>query len=104
APQIAIAGRPQLTLPATQSMRERLARDGQDEPVAFTDATARFPTHGDSGAGALALAVGDYDGDGADDLLVSVGGTSPARLLHWQAGQWVDAASTAGGAVRGATA
>ena len=104
APQIAIAGRPQLTLPTTQSMRERLARDGRDEPIAFTDATARFPTLGDSGAGALALAVGDYDGDGADDLLISVGDASPARLLHWQSGQWVDAAGAAGVAVRGATA
>src|SRR6185437_5952339 len=104
APQIAISGRPQLTLPTTQSMRERLARDGQDEPVAFTDATARFPTVGDSGTGAFALAVRDYDGDGSDDVLVSAGAAAAAQLLHWEGGQWVDAASSAGIAVRGATA
>jgi Flp pilus assembly protein TadD len=104
APQIAIAGHPQLTLPTTQSMRERLARDGHNEPVTFSDATARFPSLGDSGAGAYALAVGDYDGDGADDFFVSAGASSAAYLIHWQSGQWVDASSAAGIAVRGATA
>ncbi len=85
-------------------MRERLALDDSTSPVVFTDATARFPVAGDTGSGAFALAVGDYDGDGSDEMFVSAGRATPARLLHWQGGQWTDVAPSAGVNVAGAAA
>ena len=104
APQIALSGLPQLTLPTTESMRERLARGDSDAAIVFRDATGRLPLLADSGAGVSALAVGDYDGDGSDDIFVSVGDSGRARLVHWERGTWLDAARAAGVDVVGAMA
>ena len=104
APQVTIAGLPQLTLPTTESMRERLARGDSSAPVSFADATARFPSPAQTGAGAFALAAGDYDGDGSDDFFVSVGRSGRGQLLHWEGGQWSDVAARAGVDVTGAQA
>jgi hypothetical protein len=57
-----------------------------------------------SADGAAALAVGDYDGDGSDDFLVSAGARGHAMLVHWESGAWSDAAPRAGVAVVGAAA
>ncbi|MEO7085630.1 MAG: FG-GAP-like repeat-containing protein, partial [Gemmatimonadaceae bacterium] len=103
APQIAVAGMPQLTLPTTEAMRSRLASGNTDAPVVFMDATARFPAMGVNGKGPFALAVGDYDGDGSDDFLVSTG-AGRAMLMHWQGGEWIDASEKAGVNVVGAAA
>ena len=103
APQIAVAGLPQLTLPSTESMRERLARGDSAASVIFTDGSARLPLIA-PGTGAFALAVGDYDGDGSDDVFVSAGRDATAKLLHWEGGAWVDVAQRVGVQVIGAAA
>jgi cytochrome c-type biogenesis protein CcmH/NrfG len=106
-PQVTVAGLPNLSLPTTESMRERLRRASfasPDTSVAFTALGQAFPAVKPAGGGAFALAVGDYDGDGSDDFFISAGSAGRAMLVHWEQGQWVDAAAPARVSVTGATA
>src|SRR5260221_13766147 len=78
-----LAGRPVLAFNPQSLIATRgggLMQTGRTAEVRFTDVTAEagFPEHG-TAAGALAL--GDYDGDGEDNLFVA-----PASLYHVHGG------------------
>lgn len=110
-----IAGRPVLTFAPKTLITLRGARAGglSAADVRFVDATtdAGLPEirQGTGGGRAPAsrvtsqpaesargaVAVGDYDGDGSDDLFLSLPG-APARLYHGRAGQFQDATTRAG--------
>ena len=110
-----IAGRPVLTFSPNFDVAQRARSQGGaiKDAVRFTDAAADLglaaqstgapPT--DAGAGTSALAVGDYDGDGADDLFASRWDASAnaftARLYHAERGSFKDATATSGIALAG---
>ena len=74
-----LAGRPVLTFSPQSLIAMRGIRSGPTSgPLHFTDVTgeAGFP---DLGGPPTALALGDYDGDGEDNLLLA-GAGAPARL------------------------
>ncbi len=103
-PQITLPGVPAVQLPQTEAMRQRLGRDSSAPSVTFTDATGHYLPAGGSGAGVTALAVGDYDGDGWEDVFTSAGDTGRARLIGWHGAGWTDRAPDAGLDVSGAMA
>ncbi len=93
-----LAGRPVLAFNPQSLIATRgggLMQTGRTPEVRFTDVTAEagFPEHG-TAAGALAL--GDYDGDGEDNLFVA-----PASLYHVHGGFVADVTAQAGLALPG---
>jgi len=95
-----IVGRPVLAFnPQSLISTRGIGLVGRGAEVRFTDVTsdAGFPTA--SGA-VTALAAGDYDGDGTDDVFISVaaadGRSTTARLYHVQGGYVVDATDRTG--------
>lgn len=100
-----LVGRPVLTYTPSLLGSLRTGRTATPE-VRFIDATsdAGLPeapaTRGEPGArGARALAVGDVDGDGTDDLLISFGSaaTTPGtRLYRGRGGYFLDVTDTSG--------
>ncbi len=95
-----IVGRPVLTFkPSTLIQARGLFPMGSTSSVRFVDVTsdAGFPV---PATAASALAVGDYDGDGTDDVFVSVSSAdqrrSVARLYRVQGGYVVDVSERTG--------
>lgn len=94
-------GRPVLTFTPKSLVTLRMTGRGKGgaDVVRFVDATtdAGLPavqtSPATSGTGAIAL--GDYDGDGTDDLFVSSAGQN-ARLYHVQGGQLLDVTERSG--------
>lgn len=98
-----IAGRPivSFTPKSLALLRASGLRKGESDLVRFVDATtdAGLPGAGAPGdTSRTAIASGDYDGDGIDDLFVSVrpaAGRATARLFRAMAGQFSDATQRA---------
>ena len=119
-PEGAMVGRPVLTFSPNFSVVQRAQqRGGQKggeirDAVTFVDASleAGLPVTPAGGAGptpsgagttsggATALAIGDYDGDGADDLFASLASTDgrpgAAHLFHAAGGKFVDVTAKSG--------
>lgn len=103
-----MAGRPTLAFSAgfDVARRARQPRTAIKDAVTFVDATADMglTATGGSASAPSALAVGDYDGDGTEDIFVANGsGATAARLYHGERGRLRDATrestlSMAGGA------
>ncbi|MEO5568843.1 MAG: FG-GAP-like repeat-containing protein, partial [Gemmatimonadaceae bacterium] len=99
-----LSGRPILSFtPKSLAMlRATGYRKGESDLVRFVDATsdAGLPATVALGESVSAIATGDYDGDGIDDLFVSVraaaAGRATARLYHVAGGQFGDATRRAG--------
>jgi len=95
-----LVGRPVLTFnPSTLIQTRGLIRVGSAAEVRFTDVTSDAGLPVPSRA-ATALAIGDYDGDGTDDVLASVAssdqGRPVAHLYRSQRGYFVDVTERAG--------
>ncbi len=110
-----LVGRPVLTYTPSFLVTLRSQRVALRGVVRFTDATSdaglpeshtTLPFSGagpplpPSGAPPTALAVGDFDGDGADDLFMSLGSpdrrTSGTHLYHGVGGQFLDVTERSG--------
>ncbi|MEX2154016.1 MAG: FG-GAP-like repeat-containing protein [Gemmatimonadaceae bacterium] len=95
-----LVGRPVLTFnPSTLIQTRGLLTVGRKADVRFTDVTSDAGLPVPSGA-VTALALGDYDGDGTDDVFVSVASAgqqrSGARLYRVQGGYVVDVTERTG--------
>jgi hypothetical protein len=101
-----LVGRPVLTFTPKSLVTLRMSGRGKTgtDMVRFVDATTDaglpevHPSMAASETGAIA--IGDYDGDGTDDLFISFPSAAPnerrARLYHVQGGQLVDVTERAG--------
>ncbi len=112
-PEGPMVGRPALAFsPGFDVARRAQQRGGAiKDAVSFVDVTsdlglasgaAATSTPG-SGARVATLAVGDFDGDGVDDLFTSYGsnGTTTTRLFRAERGKFRDATATSGVAIAG---
>ncbi|MDH5233898.1 MAG: FG-GAP-like repeat-containing protein [Gemmatimonadota bacterium] len=110
-----MAGRPALTFSPAPNVAQRATRLGRaiEDAVRFSEVTADAGLGGDSTGAAApappgapsAVAVGDYDGDGLDDLFASRWDAADrrytARLYRAGAGGFADASATSGVTVAG---
>jgi Flp pilus assembly protein TadD len=104
-----LAGRPVLTFNPKSLVMLRGAGRGQPAPelVRFVDATTDVGLPGvqpaaDSALRATTIAVGDYDGDGTDDVLASFGGG--VHVYHARGGQLLDVTARTGISIPGGAA
>lgn len=101
-----LTGRPVLTFNPKSLVMLRGAGRGQPAPelVRFLDATTDVGLPGvqptsDTSARGTTIAVGDYDGDGTDDVLASYAGA--VHLFHVRGGQLLDVTQRTGIAIAG---
>ncbi|HEY5491384.1 MAG TPA: FG-GAP-like repeat-containing protein [Gemmatimonadaceae bacterium] len=114
-PEGPMVGRPVLTFsPGFDVAQRAMSRGGViKDAVSFTDATADLGLAAAPGgarapadrAVSTALAIGDYDGDGADDVFTSQWDASAsaftARLFHAEGGRFKDVTAASGIVVPG---